>query len=57
MAKHRADEPRSFGTGERENTSPKGWTENRIEVDKNTDNQPVFGWSADGVEGYRDVSN
>jgi len=54
---HRADEPKSFGTGERKNASPDGWSDKRIEVDKSPGVTEVYGFGADGVEGYRRTGN
>jgi hypothetical protein len=44
MAKHRADEPKSFGTGEREKSHPEGWVDKRIEVDKDPGTKEVYGF-------------
>ena len=48
---HRADEPKSFGVPPTKG-SPNGWTDRRIEVDKDPGVKEVYGWSPDGVEGY-----
>lgn len=52
---HRADEPKSFGTGERKNASPDGWSDNRIEVDKDPDAKGVYGFRAGEEPGYHRI--
>lgn len=53
--KHRADEPKSFGTGQRKNSSPNGWADGRIETDSDPNATHVHGFRPGGPEGPHPV--
>lgn len=54
MAKKNQD-PESFGTGQRKNAHPDGWSNARIEVDKHKDLKDVHGFRPGGPEGPHPV--
>jgi hypothetical protein len=39
----------------RPNASPNGWSAERRDLSKDDGTTAVYGWGADGVEGWRDV--